>query len=54
MLLPMQKAFNRILRAHKHLYEYLFSYKGCPDCEIFFNLRDSILSRHFSNVSRKA
>ena len=25
---------SRLLRAHKLLYEYLFSYRDCSDCEI--------------------
>ena len=29
-----KKASSRLLRAHKHLYEYLFSYKDCSDCKI--------------------
>ena len=28
-----KKACNRLLRAHKHLYEYAFSYKDCSDCK---------------------
>ena len=29
-----KKAISRLLRAHKHLYEYLFSYKDHSDCKI--------------------
>ena len=33
----------RLLRAHEHLYECLFSYKDYSDWEVsFFNLRESI------------
>ena len=30
----LSKACSRLLRAHKLLYEYLFSYRDCSDCEI--------------------
>ena len=29
-----KKACSHPLRAHKHLHEYLFSYKDCSDCKI--------------------
>ena len=29
-----KKPYSHLLRAHKHLFEYLFSYKDCSDCEI--------------------
>ena len=32
--LCMETASSRLLRAHKHLCEYLFSYKDCSDCKI--------------------
>ena len=30
----IESLIRRLLRAHKHLHEYLFSYKDCSDCEI--------------------
>ena len=30
----LSKACSRLLRAHKLLYEYLFSYRDCSDCKI--------------------
>ena len=30
----LEKACSRPLRAQKHLYQYLFSYKDCSDCQI--------------------
>ena len=30
----LTKTCSRLLRAHKLLYEYLFSYRDCSDCEI--------------------
>ena len=30
----IKKACSRLLRAHKHLFEYLFSYRDCSDCKI--------------------
>ena len=33
-LVLLQKAFSCILRAHRHLDEYLFSFKDCQDCKI--------------------
>ena len=32
--LLLLKASSRLLRAHKHLCENLFSYKDCSDCKI--------------------
>ena len=29
-----KKACSHLLRAYKHLSEYLFSYKDCSDCKI--------------------
>ena len=33
-LVLLYKAYSSILRAHKHLHEYLFSFKDCSDCKI--------------------
>ena len=30
----IKKTSSRLLRAHKHLCEYLFLYKDCSDCKI--------------------
>ena len=53
------KNCSHLLRAHKHIYEYLFSYKDCSDYKIsagchFSHLSDSILDRNFNIVSRKS
>ena len=32
--LAIKSPCSRLLRTHKHLYEYLFSYKDGSDCEI--------------------